>query len=175
VTVEGMVVAGAEVGRRGALAVMVEEVEGGGDVDVDVEEGTLEVDVDVEEGTLEVDVGVGGVVDVEGDCVIETGTLVLEGIDAVTVANTMTVVVELRTPKEQLILASKKGGIFRGYSQPTPLQSYPGIQHPPPSLDGHDEYPDGQLATCPAQLPPAGQHPTIPSPVSGIMLQVNPF
>ena len=49
------------------------------------------------------------------------------------------------------------------------------MQHPPPWLEGHDEYPTGQLATCPAQLAPASQHPTIPSPVSGIMLQVNSF
>lgn len=83
--VDGMVVAGwAEVGRSGALAASVEEVEG---------EGELDVDVDVDEGGVEVDVGVGVGVGVEevvgvedGVCVVRTDVLVLDGIDAVTVA-----------------------------------------------------------------------------------------
>jgi hypothetical protein len=81
VIVDGIVVAGwAEVGRSGALAASVEEVEGEGELDVDVDEGGVEVDVGV-------GVGVEEVVDVEeGVCVVGTGVLVLDGIDAVTVA-----------------------------------------------------------------------------------------
>lgn len=80
--VDGIVVAGsAEVGRRGALAASVEEVGGGGESDVDVEEGAVEVDVGVGVGVEE------EVVDVEeGVCGVGTGVLVLDGIDAVTVA-----------------------------------------------------------------------------------------
>lgn len=82
--VDGIVVAGwAEVGRSGALAASVEEVEGEGELDVDVDEGGVEVDIGV-------GVGVEKVVDVvdveEGVCVVGTGVLVLDGIDAVTVA-----------------------------------------------------------------------------------------
>lgn len=44
------------------------------------------------------------------------------------------------------------------HSHPTPWQTYPGIQQPPPSSDGQLTASEGQAPTPPPQVAPSGQH-----------------
>ena len=77
------------------------------------------------------------------------------------------------TPISQLITIAGNGMKWFNL-HPTPLQLYPGKQHPPLSLPGQLEYP--LLVSHeidPEHVCPCGQHPTDPNPVSGTFMQIS--
>lgn len=57
--------------------------------------------------------------------------------------------------------------------QPTPAQTNPGKQHPPPISDAHPVFPSAHIDTDPPHVAPAGQQPTLPSPTSSISTHVS--
>lgn len=56
---------------------------------------------------------------------------------------------------------------------PTPAQTNPGKQHPPPISDAHPVFPSAHVDTDPPHVAPAGQQPTLPSPTSSISTHVS--
>lgn len=56
---------------------------------------------------------------------------------------------------------------------PTPWQTKPAMQHPPPWADAHGVLSPVQLPTVPPHVDPDGQQPMFPSPVSVTMTHVS--
>ncbi len=125
--------------------------------------------------------------EVEGVMVITTVMRIVEGVGKVmTLVEVVVSVVRAgcsgtvedegagRTPGERLEDA-REGGWFEGWNlQPTPPQTNPGMQHPPPISLPHGVLPPAQLDTPPPHVAPLGQQPTGPSPVSGTSTHVSP-
>lgn len=58
-------------------------------------------------------------------------------------------------------------------AQPPSTQLNPGIQHPPPSIEGQGVFGASHWVTAPTHCAPDGQHPITPNPVSGILKHVS--
>lgn len=60
------------------------------------------------------------------------------------------------------------------HSHPTPTQTYPEIQQPPPSADGQLTAFEGQAPTPPPQVAPLGQHAICSASESDTFVQYDP-
>ena len=161
-----------EVGRTGTTGETVDWV-----VDVEGEPVTVEV---VEVVAVEVDVEVRGAAEmmmldvVEEEVDVEDVEELLG--DWVTVGSTVAMTVVPTTPVqvETLVLCDYLWLERMSHSQPTPSQTLPGMQHPPPKLSGQAVSPCGHPDTCWPQTCPGSQQPTSPSPESAVSLQTRP-
>ena len=78
-------------------------------------------------------------------------------------AGTTTVVVEIDVDAAALGATTTVAVV----THPISLQTFPGMQHPPPGLFGQGVSPDGHSeGDVSPQVCPFGQQPTVPSPVS---------
>lgn len=70
--------------------------------------------------------------------------------------------------------SSKERTRFLLHSHPTPTQTYPGIQQPPPSSDEQLTAFEGQAPTPPPQVAPSGQHAICSASESDTFVQYVP-